>query len=93
MDASDFIPTAEVVLIKGDQVNQWRAICCPYCGKSHFHGAGSPQADPLSYLGHSGSHCVDQPPNRGYELVLAQENGPHGRDEDPQTRPQRRRSG
>ena len=72
MNPSDDTPDveAEVVLVPGDQVNLWRVIRCPFCGKSHTHGAGSPTDDPLRLLGHRVAHCIGPFPHPEYRLVL-----------------------
>ena len=61
---------AEVVLVRGDQVNLWRVIGCPLCGKTHTHGAGKPTDDPLSLLGYRVAHCLGPVAHGEYRLVL-----------------------
>ena len=61
---------AEVVLVRTDQVNLWRVLRCPYCGKPHTHGAGKPTDDPISLLGYRVAHCISPGPHGEYRLVL-----------------------
>lgn len=35
----------------------WFVPCCPICGKSHTHGAGTTATEVSSYLGHRAAHC------------------------------------
>jgi hypothetical protein len=63
------------------QVTLLKLAVCPYCGRPHTHGAGSPETDPHDDEGHRLSHCVDThvPPerrrdmNRGYILRIVGE--------------------
>ena len=47
---------------------------CPYCGKPHIHGGGTPDEDPHKYEGHRGSHCLKKVTgDRGYILRIVDE--------------------
>ena len=50
-------PSALVVFVPGERVNQWKVVECPHCGGDHLHGAGAVGEDRSSYLGHRVSHC------------------------------------
>lgn len=52
------IPIAHCVLKRTPTVNLWVVVRCPYCGKQHTHGAGSPAEDPRRFLGHRIAHCA-----------------------------------
>jgi len=41
----------------GVVINQWEVIRCPYCGRSHTHGAGERTDDPRAFLGGRVAHC------------------------------------
>ena len=48
--------------------------CCPLCGKTHTHGAGTNKDEIHTYLGHRSCHCFNPPyGNNGYNLILASE--------------------
>jgi hypothetical protein len=49
---------------------QRRISSCPYCSKSHLHGAGGRVGDPRSSLGWRSSHCIESTGVKTcYELV------------------------
>lgn len=48
---------------------------CPYCKQEHVHGGGKSGDDVRQFLGHRVSHCSSGPPNDGYDLALADEDG------------------
>ncbi|MBI4614453.1 MAG: hypothetical protein HY720_12640 [Planctomycetes bacterium] len=46
-------------------------IRCPFCRKTHIHGAGLDDGSPVeSYLGHRVAHCLSGE-NPGYILTLS----------------------
>ena len=47
---------------------QWIVPQCPWCGKSHTHGGGGKEDNPLDFLGHRISHC-SKGSGRDYVLV------------------------
>jgi len=53
-----------VVILKKQQ---WVVKKCPYCQKTHYHGAGSIDDNPNDFLGHRSSHCLKG--NAGYNLI------------------------
>lgn len=62
-------PEMSVRLVLHPRGNQWRGFC-PYCGKTHTHGAVSVNVDSGKYRGHRVSHCLRKSPqDRGYILV------------------------
>jgi hypothetical protein len=47
---------AFVRMERGKDVNRWIVDDCPFCGKRHYHGAGTPDMkEPI--LGGRQSHC------------------------------------
>jgi hypothetical protein len=51
-------PTVEATLrFSKDHVWVWTVRKCPFCGKTHNHGAGD-GADPRTYLGSRVAHCL-----------------------------------
>jgi hypothetical protein len=61
---------AYVVLEVSPHGCQWRVVCCPFCGRPHWHGAGDDPTQARRFLGGRVSHCN---PSCGgeYELVEA----------------------
>ena|SRR5579883_3614048 len=51
------IPVALCELVMGEAGYWWRVICCPSCGRQHFHGAGRKGGNPRGYLSHRVGHC------------------------------------
>ena len=60
---------ANVVLQRGETVNQWLILECPFCAKRHYHGAGGLSDDPRTLLGDRSAHCAGFGPSKHYELV------------------------
>ena len=56
---SDELPIADVVLVRGERQNYWRILRCPFCHRTHQHGAGEPHQDPRDFLGTRWSHCKE----------------------------------
>lgn len=54
---SDELPIADVILVRGQRLNYWRILRCPFCHREHHHGAGEPHQDPRGFLGTRWSHC------------------------------------
>ena len=59
------LPIAPVVFVEGQfGVNYWKVINCPFCGRSHIHGAGETGQNPADHLGLRISHCPAGPGQR-----------------------------
>ena len=53
-------------LLRSRYYRRW-VVRCPYCGRTHTHGAGEAGQDPMGFLGGRIAHC-----HRGhYEIRLA----------------------
>lgn len=50
-------PTVKAHLVHKARANSWQVNRCPYCGRSHQHGAGGPDDKPLDFLGHRIANC------------------------------------
>jgi hypothetical protein len=74
------LPIAAVTLIASSEINYWRVVSCPYCDRTHHHGAGRPGENPADYLGTRVSHCSrdwDSTIDGRYELKWAADLGTH----------------
>lgn len=47
---------------------QWVIPVCPYCGQTHYHGAGGIGADSKKFLGGRVPHCWDNLDHPNYIL-------------------------
>ena len=61
----------EAVVRLSDSGTQWVVLCCPRCGKTHWHGTGDVGDDPRDYLGHHVAHCLGGGGWNSYVLVEA----------------------
>ena len=70
-------PSAPVRLVRPRRrgcAYTWEVIRCPYCGKTHRHGAGEIRDQVSRFLGHRVAHCDRPgPDNLGYILTPAME--------------------
>lgn len=73
----DNIPVVPVTVEVDRGIYQFILKTCPYCRKSHGHGAGRFQKDdPADAQGHRLAHCIDvKPDNRGYILRIVDGEG------------------
>jgi hypothetical protein len=65
----DTIRDAPAVLEYFDAGFIWRVPRCPYCSKTHTHGAGLVGENPVGYLSHKSSSCFARALNHGYMLI------------------------
>lgn len=70
MKANQETPNAEAVLVPDPECYSWKVLHCPHCGGTHWHGAGTPDADHDAYLGHRVAHC-----GRGGYVLIRQKSG------------------
>ena len=66
-------PIVKVLLIKPSNKHDcwhWKVLRCPYCGKSHLHGAGENPDTVCEYLTHRVAHCHFDSSGKGYNLSL-----------------------
>jgi hypothetical protein len=56
--AAAAVVEVEVALMRGQWVNYFVVAQCPWCGRSHVHGAGRLDQDPRAFVGTRVSHCA-----------------------------------